>query len=311
MKYFLNPGAFTSAFSLPSKIVDDYINLASQNEIRVILYFFRHTSDGFDIGKCALALGISASDVNDALYFWSKNGILLSESETDLTLNKPETPKSVTKNAKPTRLDVANRGLEDEDFAFILRHAQEKFGRNLKSNEASTLLYIYDDLGLDVSVIIFLMQYALNEGRLNIRFIEKTAVDWVNDGVKSVIDAESNIAKKIKFDLAWKRTENAFGIEHRKPSAKEARYSDIWFNEWFLDDEVLKIAYDVCVNAKSKFIFEYCAKTIENWYKEGRTSPEEIKALLEKDTTKSQKGKKYDYAGYDLDLYEKMLNSDD
>ena len=311
MKYYLNPSAFTSAFSLPSKIVDDYINLASQNETKVILYFFRHTSDGFDIGKCALALGISASDVNDALYFWAKNGVLLSESETNITVNKPEKPKLVIKNAKPTRLDVANRGLEDEDFAFVLRHAQEKFGRNLKSNEASTLLYIYDDLGLDVSVIIFLMQYALNEGKLNIRFIEKTAVDWVNDGVKSVVDAESSIAKKIKLDLAWKRTEKAFGIEHRKPSAKETRYSDIWFNEWFLDDEVLKIAYDVCVNAKSKFIFEYCARTIENWYKEGKTSPEEIKATLEKNAPKSQKGKKYDYAGYDLDLYEKMLNSDD
>ena len=42
MKYYLNPNTFTSAFSLPSKIVDDYLNLASQIEIKVIIYYFRH-----------------------------------------------------------------------------------------------------------------------------------------------------------------------------------------------------------------------------------------------------------------------------
>lgn len=312
MKYYLNPNTFTSAFSLPSKIVDDYLNLASQIEIKVIIYYFRHLGDGFDIAKCASALGISAGDVNDALLFWVGNGILLSDSDSKNSPDDlPQKPKSVVKNVKPNRLDVAKRGLEDENVAFILRHAQEKFGRNLKTNESSTLLYIYDDLGLDVSVILFLMQYALNEGKLNIRFIEKTAVDWVNSGVETVIDAESVVAKNIKLDLAWKRTEKAFGIEHRKPSADELKYSNIWFNEWMLDDEVLKLAYDVCVNAKSKFVFKYCAKTIENWYKEGKTSPEEIKKTLLNDAPKTSNGKKYDYAGYDLDLYEKMLNSDD
>ena len=53
-----------------------------------------------------------------------------------------------------------------------------KFGRGLKSNEQSTLVWIYDDLGLDVSVILMLIQFAVTEGRANISFIEKTAPSY-------------------------------------------------------------------------------------------------------------------------------------
>ncbi|MCQ2455235.1 MAG: DnaD domain protein [Clostridia bacterium] len=310
MNYFFNPAAFSGAFSLPSKIVDEYINLATQEELKVILYFYRYISDGFDTIKCANNLKISENNVKDALLFWAKNGILLSDEDKEPATDTVS-PKSVAKNVKPSRTDVAKRGLEDQNVAFILREAQLKFGRNLKTNESSTLLYIYDDLGLDVSVVLFLLQYAVNEEKLNIRFIEKTAVDWVNNCVKTVGDAEKIISAKIKCDLAWKRTENAFGIEHRKPSAKETKYSDIWFNEWMLEDEILKIAYEVCVDNKSKFIFEYCAKVIENWHKQGLVSPADIRKSLQKEAKKPQKDRKYSYAGYDIELYEQMLNSDD
>ncbi len=310
MEYYVNPSAFSSAFSLPSSVTDRFIALASGNEIKVILWFFRHISDGFDKDKCASELKIPVCEVEDALIFWCNNGVILKNGEEVLNDNPVKT--ATPQNVKPSRQDVIKRGLEDSNFKLLLSEAQMKFGRNLKTNESQTLLYIYDDLGLDISVCLFLLQYALNEDKMNIRFIEKTAVEWHNSGVKSIIDAEKLITDKIRLNLAWKRTEKAFGIEERKPSAKESQYADLWFNEWELDDEILTIAYDVCVDSKSKFIFEYCAKTIANWHKEGLIKPDDVRANLEKHKiSNAKKDQKYSYAGYDLVLYEKMLNSED
>ncbi len=305
MNYYINPTVFSSAFSLPSAVVDKGIKLATESEIKVILYLFRHFSDGINLEECAIRLGYTVKEVEDSLVFWCNIGVV---SKDTADINGNITEKAVTKNEKPNRLDVAKRGVEDKNFALILSEAQMKFSRSLKSNESTTLLYIYDDLGLDISVILYLLQYALNENKLNIRFIEKTAVSWVNDGVKTVSDAEKIVIKEININLSWKRIEKAFGIEHRKPSKKEEEYSLLWLNEWNLTDDYLILAYNVCVDTKSKFIFSYCAKIIENWHNSGLDTADAVKKHLD-DGKKEIDGNSY--AGYDISLYEKMLDNDD
>ena len=64
---------------------------------------------------------------------------------------------------------------------------------------------------------------------------------------------------------------------------------------------MLKLAYDTCVDSKSKFSFPYVAKIIENWHNNGYKTPNDIKDDKPKNNT----------ATYDIDLYEKMLNSKD
>ena len=102
--------------------------------------------------------------------------------------------------------------------------------------------------------------------------------------------------------------QNAFGIERRNPSAKEAELSDLWINEWKIGKDLLKAAYDACVDAKTKLSMPYVAKIIESWHKDGITTPKQIKAQK---TQNKKAPTKTNYAGYDLDLFEKMLNEDD
>lgn len=307
MAYCFNPKVFGAVFSLPSSVVDSYIKLASASQLKVILFIFRNSADGIDENKISEKLGIPLSEVEDALLFWKEREVLI--DDTAARIKEQPVNKAVERNEKPSRVDVAKRGLEDPNIALVLRDAQLKFGRNLKMNEASTFVYLYDDLGLDTPVILFLLQYALSVGKLNIRFIEKTAVKWVNFEVTTVSDAERIISDEIKADLSWKRVLKAFGLERRKPSEKELSCAKLWFDEWHLEDEVLSIAYNLCVDAKSKFIFSYCAKIIENWHKNNLIKPEDIKKHLSQES--SDKPQKNSYATYDLDLYEKMINSKD
>jgi len=309
VNFYLNPTVFGAAFSVPSLIADNFLKLATHNELKVILYVLRHSSDGVDIQKTANALNLNPSDVEDALCFWVDRGVLISDKVNDA---KKEEPKiAVEINEKPSRVDVAKRGLEDENIAHLLQIAQLKFGRNLKTNESSTLVYIYDDLGLQLSLIFLLFQYALDEGKLNIRFIEKTAVEWVNAGVKTVLDAEKIIEKKALLKLAWKRVERVFGIEDRKPSTKETELSVLWLDTYKLDEEYLSLAYNVCVDNRGKLNFAYIAKVIENWRKENLDTAQKVKEYLADNTNKGNKKETHSFAGYDLEAYEKSLDEDD
>ncbi len=307
MAYYFNPKSFGAVFSLPSSIVDECIKLATATQLKVALYIYRNSASGIDVTEISQKLGISSNDVEDALVFWKQREILCDDSLDNL---KEKNLKKVAteKNEKPSRKDVVTRGLEDSNIALILRDAQIKFGRNLKTNESSALVYFYDDLGLDVTVILFLLQYAVSLGKMNVRFLEKTAVRWANEDVSSVADAESLISSDIKAELSWKRVLNCFGIEKRKPSEKELSCAKLWFDEWALDDEVLTLAYNVCVDTKSKFLFGYTAKIIENWKKDGLVKAESIKEYL---ASGSNSKISNDYAAYDLDLYEKMIDSED
>ena len=306
MKFTINPTVFGNAFSLPSVVADKYLKIATHTQLKVLLYFMRNISEGIEPQKIAEALSLPVGEVEDALLFWQQREILTGEAEVK------EEPKPVIINsALPSRADVIKRGLEDKQLMFLLREAQLKFGRNLKQNESQLLVSLYDDYGMDPSVILLLLQYAVREGKCNLSFVKKTATAWLQAGVETVIDAERFITEQTKQNLSWSVVQNAFGIERRSPSTKELELTNLWVNEWKISADMLKAAYDTCIDAKSKFIMSYVAKIIESWHKDGITTPDDIKKkTVAGDAPTSRSKQKNDYAGYDLELFEKMLNDD-
>ena len=300
MIYNVNPAIFSSTYAIPTDVADKYLKIATHTQLKVLLYFMRNISDGIDSQKISDALRLDINETEDALLFWQQCGILTGATP------KEELKTVVVKSTLPSRTDVIKRGLEDKQLMFLLREAQLKFGRNLKQNESQLLVSLYDDHGMDPSVILLLLGYAVREGKCNLTFVKKTATHWLESGVETVMDAENLIAESAKQNLAWSVVQSAFGIERRNPSTKEAELSNLWVNEWKISTELLKAAYDACVDAKTKLSMPYVAKIIESWHKDDITNPEQISA--KKKNVKPQG--KNDYAGYVLDLFEKMLYDD-
>ncbi len=299
MTYNINPAVFSSTYAIPTDVADKYIKIATHTQLKVLLYFMRNISEGIDAQKIADALSLDTGETEDALTFWQQCGILLGAEPKET-----EKKQVIVKSDLPSRADVIKRGLEDKQLMFLLREAQLKFGRHLKDNESQLLLYLYDDHGMDPSVILFLLGYAAREGKCNLTFVKKTATQWLEAGVQSVMDAERIITEQAKLNLAWNIVQKTFGIERRNPSTKELELSNLWINEWKISTDILKAAYDVCIDSKTKLSFAYVAKIIETWHKDGVTTPEQIAEKKPKPQGKN------DYAGYDLDLFEKMLNDD-
>ncbi|MGN0494225.1 MAG: DnaD domain protein [Acutalibacteraceae bacterium] len=302
MEYCINPTAFSAVFTVPAAVADNHLKLASGEHIKVLLYIMRNMTAPIEPDAIADAVGISAYDVKEALLYWADAGILNSDG---VTCEKSEIkPKAASRAEKPSRNDVARRGAEDEKISYLLRETQMRLGRNLKSNETSTLVWLYDDEGLDVSLILMIVQYAAAHNKANIRFIESTAIDWINKGIDNVSAADAELNNMAVCEQAWRIVSTAFGLERRKPSKKETELSLLWINDWKISREMLNAAYEVCVNAKSKFSFAYTAKIIESWHEKGFKTPADIKEEKRADQSEG-------FAAYDIDLFEKMLNTKD
>ncbi len=311
MNYRLKSDAMSAPFMVPSSVVDKHLRLTGELQLKVLLFVLRNITCGIDPEHIAEGLCIPLSEVEDALLYWKQCGIL--ECDEPVVTPQKSEKRVVLKTDKPSRTDVARRGFEDPKIMLLLREAQLKFGRNLKSNETSTLVWLYDDEGMDISLILMLLQYAVSENKKNISFIERTAAEWLESGIDSVSDAERYIADQAKKKLSWSMVQSAFSIEKRRPSEKELTLSDKWINEWKLSTDLLRLAYDTCVDAKSKFSFPYTAKILEQWNNKGIKTPDDLKKTDNTSVAQPKKsdGKKYAFAAYDLDLFEKMLDNDD
>lgn len=301
MNYYINPTSLTSVFTVPSAVVDRYLKLAKAEHIKVLLYILKNMAEDYSEEIIASNTDVSLYDVKEALLYWADTGILVPKNEPPI-LSKATEPKAVIKAEKPSRNDVAKRGNEDAKISYMLRETQLKLGRNLKSNEAATLVWLYDDEGLDVSLIMLIVQYAVAHNRANIRFIESTAVEWINRGIDTITAADEELRKMAMGEQSWNIVSSVFGLEKRKPSQKETELSVKWLDEWKLTKEMLLAAYEECVNLKSKFSMAYTAKILENWHEKGYKSPEDISR---------NKTEKQSFASYDLDLFEKTLNTKD
>ena len=302
MNYYINPMGLSAVFTLPTSVVDNYLKFAKAEHIKVLLYIMRNMSQEINEEEIADACGISEFDVKEALLYWADTGILLPKDKSAVLPIKPE-KETVTKTEKPSRLDVARRG-DDPKIRFLLRETQMKLGRNLKSNESSTLVWLYDDQGLEVSLILLIVEYAVKHNKANIRFIESTAVEWVKKGICDIELADQELRRMAMSEQAWGVVSSAFGLEKRKPSQKETDLSYLWLEEWKFSREMLERAYEECVNAKSKFSFAYTAKILENWHSKGYKTPDDIERKTE---TPENDG----FAAYNIDEFEKMLNSKD
>ncbi len=297
MDYFVNPSCFASAFVVPTELCDKYLKLAKGEHIKVLLYMLRNNNDALSEDIIAENLAMPIYDVKEALLFWSEAGLLMAK-EAPKAVNKDK--KVYQKIVKPTRNDVILLSQHDPKIQWLLNQAQVVYGRNLTEAERQTLVWIYHSLGLDIDVLFVILNHAKSIDRLKVSFIQSLAIEWLDKGIDTVSAADEELRIMAQNDLAWRMVRSAFGLPPRKPGKKEKKFANVWVNEWKMSKEMLEAAYDICVDAKGTLKFDYVNGILKAWNDKGYKLPSDI--------VENKKEKSHGSA-YDLDLFEKMLNS--
>ena len=265
MKYMLNASAMNVPFFVPSSVVDKHIKLASNTQLKVLLVFLKNISSGISPKEISEFLRIDESEVCDALNFWVEREIILTKGEKaeEKPMDK-EKPKPVRPTViKPTREEISEASANDPKISFLIGEAEMKLARGLRDNEIRTLCWLYLDFGMDISLILMLVEYAVSEDKATVAFIESTALAWLEAGVTTLSDAEEQIEARSLRKTAWGVVLSAFGMDYRMPSDKELEFSGRWVVEWQFKKELLREAYNICVDKNAKLSMPYINKILE------------------------------------------------
>ena len=228
---------------------------------------------GGTAGEVAKKLGATETDVLYAWGYWKGKGYL---QETEEKKEKQEQQKLIS-SARPeySPAELAVYMQKSESMKKLFQSAQQKLGKMLNHNDMSLLFSFHDWLGLPVDVIELLLSYCTANGHCGMRYIEKVALGWAEEGINTEDKAVEYIElRKTGFRTIMK----AFG-QNRLPVAAEENYMKTWLQEYKLPMDVVKMACERTVMQTGKASFAYAEKILKSWKDAGVKSVEDVAAL--------------------------------
>ncbi|MCL1787106.1 MAG: DnaD domain protein [Defluviitaleaceae bacterium] len=249
--------------------------------------------EAVSIVDVARQFNVTESDVLNAWKHWESVGIVALEgSDKDLSVvflpvNAPAPEKNETVAAlpaiKPTigarpqytidELTVYRQ--QSQDIARIFERAEQTLGKLLYYNDMNVLFSFHDWLRLPLDVIEYLLVYCADNGHRNLRYIEKCALDWADNGID---DLEKALQYVQNFDKNYRTILHYMGQNSGYPTPSHRKYMDKWLDEWKMSLDLIMEACDRCVSQIDKPKFNYVDKILADWHKKGIVDIAGVKA---------------------------------
>ena len=326
MTYKIDFDRWGRFFNVPCSIVDEHLKLADGDFVKVLLCILSGNSSMLESGQLAALSGVKEKRVTDAVHYWADLGVIKVEGipcterpsvAASVEVAPAKAPAVVKEKPVKTALryspkDLASKINDNEDLRFIVNEYEKIKGTVIKDNEIMGFINLIEYYGFDAQSLILMIEYCHKLGKRSMAYLEKMAKDWFDREITSYPEVEAEIIHQSLQRSYEHKAAKAIGLEG-KPSANQSEKIRLW-NEKGISIEMLKIAYDKCMDAISKPSFSYIAKIIDNWFKEGLTTVEAVKQKEDERNSKpSGSDNKTDnsQASYDLDEWERFALSFD
>lgn len=149
----------------------------------------------------------------------------------------------------------------DADIEEILFLAQTYVGKTLTASDMKTVIFFSDVLHFSNELIDYLLQYCVELGKKDFRYIEKVAINWAEQGISTPEEAYevSNKYNKSVYTIM-----NALG-KNNSPTNKEMEYIIRWTRDYGFSNDIIMEACDRTVLATDKHRFEYAEGILKKW----------------------------------------------
>lgn len=308
MSYIIDLGCWQSVFAVPSELVDRHLRLANAAHIKVILYILRHAGERIDSELIGEAVGLSTGDIEDALAYWQTCGLLARcgdtfvppEYSSDAPAAEPAIAAAVSaaptpaepvtapaaqqadiagnaEPSKPKRVERVRYSYSEcaeyisssSELREMLPILEGLLQKQLNHTEISVFVTLVHWYGLPTPCVALLVEYCKSIGKGTIAYIESTGIGWAGEEINTVELASKKIDRLRSINRAWQTVRTALDIPERKPSKKEEEYCCRWINEYGICIDLIKLAFDRCIDKKGKLSMSYMNGIIENWHRKG------------------------------------------
>ncbi len=307
----IRTGRKYSATVIPNVFIDRYMAGANGLQIKVYLYVLRCLSGSsvdFTISSAADMLDESEKDVVRALNYWEKSGVLELEKKdseitaislTDLSQDPvcerlPEVVSapaviSISEKTGPekkeyTREDI-DKALGDPNIKWLSDIVAVYLERLLTNEDYSLILFMYYDLHFSNELILHLYEVCVSRNKKNCKYIQTVAINWFDEGITTVEDAEQYSAA---FDNYFSVINRSWNLG-RLPGDKEKKLINKWKSMGFSTD-IVKEACDRTLLNAGKPSFSYADKILTSWHEKGYTTLDQVKADTGAGASRSRNG---------------------
>ncbi len=316
----------SSGLSTSVSEIADMFNYTEKDVLRALKYWEKNHLLALDFDDSKTLSGIHLYDLNAAPNTANNSEASLSscivpisftipalDKEKEAPAEKEPAPEPNNKYEKPAyTLDDLKAFKSNEASSRLLFIAEQYLKKTLSPSEMKSIFFLSDKLGFSEDLIDYLMQYCIGRGKKDLRYMEKVAINWAQEGVTTPKQAAKYAHKydKTVYDIM-----KALG-KSATPTQTEVTYITRWTKELDFSYDIIAAACERTVLATDKHRFEYADSILSNWHKAGVHHKNDIQALEEtfqkNKTAKaaaSNKFNQFKQSNYDFDALEKELLS--
>jgi len=314
--------------------IADKFNHTEKDVMRALKYWERYKLLSLDFDESKTLVGIRMEELH------TQNNRTTQEISAPLAPVLSIVPRQQTTQASPTQTAAATSAAaaatsavasvpakpsfsadelrtfkEKDGTAQLLFIAESYMKRPLTVAEMKSILYFSEVLCFSDDLIDHLIQYCIERGKKDFKYIEAVAINWAEAGVTTPKQAEKFA---YKYDKSVYSIMNALG-KSSSPTSKEVEYIKRWTKEYAFTLDIILEACERTVLATDKHRFEYADGILSNWYKSGIHHKADIQKADElfqkKKNTAPKTGNpnnrfnQYTQNDYDYDALEKELLS--
>lgn len=332
MAYTVENGMWSSVFAVPCEVIDKHLKLSGATAWKALLVVLRQGGRA-EPEEIAERLGISVADVQDAMHSWQECGVIGRDgasyaAQTPPREEKPaERPELCVKDDAAERADpsadkpgASRRRLNtrqinemsrgDENIAYLLQESQAVLGKPLTPVATDTIVALYGYYGMQPDMVLMLLQYCISKGKDSMRYVEKVAASWIEQGIDTHEKAEQEILRAAQRDEYEHKIRKLFGIYDRALAASEKKYILSWETHG-CDPALVQLAFERAVEVKGKLSFPYINGIVQNWIEQGIVTARQAAEEIARGKGKKPVAAALPGASYDMSELEKLVTYGD
>ena len=169
---------------------------------------------------------------------------------------------------------------------------------------------------MSADLIEYLIEYCVENGHKSIHYIQKVALSWHDQDIKTVDQAKTS---SLLYNKNCYSILNAYGIKGRAPAASEIAFIRKWNEEYAFTLDIILEACNRTMNAIHQPSFDYTDSILRKWHENNVHNLNDITALdahftKEKERRKKQPAKaaankfnNFESRSYDMNDLERKL----
>ncbi len=160
----------------------------------------------------------------------------------------------------------------NEEVKWVMSIAERYLERLLNPADIQLIIYLYESAGFPADLILYLYEYCASRDKKSPSYIEKVALNWAQEGIRTVEQAETS---SLKYNAHYQAVVRAFGM-NRMPGAAEQNYIDRWAKKFGFSADMIEEACSRSLLSTQRPDFKYADRILENWHKKGIATKQDI-----------------------------------